>query len=74
MAFWICATCGVEHADRPAVCAICADERQWVPADGQSWTTLDALTAAGTRVDVHELEPDLLGLTTAPGVGIGQEA
>ncbi|WP_136518697.1 MBL fold metallo-hydrolase [Cellulomonas telluris] len=74
MTFWICATCGVEHADRPDVCAICADERQWVPADGQRWTTLDELAAPGTRVDVHELEPGLLGLTTAPAVGIGQEA
>ena len=39
MSFWICATCAVEHAERMDVCAICADERQWVPADGQHWTT-----------------------------------
>ena len=57
--FWICATCGVEHARRPEVCAICADERQWVPVDGQRWTTLDELAAAGTRLEIDELEPDL---------------
>lgn len=32
---WICATCAVEHAERVEVCAICDDERQWVPAAGQ---------------------------------------
>ncbi|WP_029288639.1 MBL fold metallo-hydrolase [Cellulomonas sp. HZM] len=72
--WWICATCGVEHGERVDVCAVCADERQWVPASGQSWTTLDELAAAGTHVDVRELEPDLFGLTTSPGVGIGQES
>ncbi|MCB7135537.1 hydrolase [Cellulosimicrobium marinum] len=73
-AWWICRTCAVEHAERPHVCAICADERQWVPATGQAWTTLDALAAAGERVVVAELEPDLLGLTSEPSVGIGQQA
>ena len=62
--FWICATCAVEHAERVEVCAICADERQWVPADGQHWTTLDDLAADGRRVEVTELEPDLFGITT----------
>jgi len=56
------------------VCAICADERQWVPATGQAWTTLDELAAAGERVVVEELEPDLFGLTSTPSVGIGQQA
>jgi hypothetical protein len=68
----ICATCGVEHSDPPpAVCAICADERQWVPADGQHWTTLAELSSRGhhTRVDV--LEPGLLSVTAEPKVGIG---
>ncbi|GGM10692.1 hydrolase [Promicromonospora citrea] len=71
MTFWICSTCGVEHETRPDVCAICADERQWVPADGQRWTTLDELAAQGQRIEVEELEPDLYGLSTVPDVGIG---
>src|SRR3712207_352884 len=74
MGFWICATCAVEHAERRAVCAICADERQYVPADGQRWTTPDELAAAGHRVEVAELEHDLYGLTVAPKAGIGQTA
>ena len=70
--FWICATCAVEHAERIEVCAICADERQWVPADGQHWTTLEELAADGRRVEVAELEPDLFGITTTEKTGIGQ--
>lgn len=69
---WICSTCAVEHSERPEVCAICADERQWVPKDGQHWTSLDELSAAGTSIDVRELEPDLYAVTSSPGVGIGQ--
>lgn len=71
--FWICETCAVEHAERPGVCAICADERQWTPAAGQRWTTLEQLAAAGHRVVVEELEPNLLGLEAIPKVGIGQQ-
>ncbi|HLU53982.1 MAG TPA: hydrolase [Pseudonocardia sp.] len=71
---YICSTCGVEHAEKVDVCAICADERQWVPADGQRWTTLEELAAAGHEVVVRELEPDLFGITVEPKVGIGQQA
>ena len=69
--FWICRTCAVEHAEQVPVCKICADERQWVPATGQAWTTLDELAAEGRKVDVVELEPDLVGLD-CHGVGISQ--
>jgi glyoxylase-like metal-dependent hydrolase (beta-lactamase superfamily II) len=71
---YICSTCAVEHAERVEVCAICADERQWVPAAGQQWTTLDELAAAGHGVVVRELEPDLFGITVEPKLGIGQQA
>jgi hypothetical protein len=70
----ICTTCGVEHAEAVEVCAICADERQWVPAEGQGWATLDELAVSGREVHVRELEPDLLGMTVEPKVGIGQQA
>lgn len=72
--FWICRTCAVEHAELVDVCAICADERQWVPAEGQQWTTLAELSDAGTRAALAELEPDLIALTTSPMTGIGQQA
>ncbi len=71
----ICRTCAVEYGEPlPEVCPICADERQWVPADGQLWTSLDELAAAGQRLSRKELEPHLLGLTTDPSVGIGQQS
>lgn len=74
MTWWICRTCAVESAERPDVCPVCADERQWVPVTGQEWTTLADLQAEGHGVAVRELEPDLFGLTVSPGVGIAQES
>ena len=70
---WVCETCGVEHAEAAGVCVICADERQWVPADGQTWATLEELTQAGRRVHMVEIESDLFGITVEPKVGIGQQ-
>ncbi len=70
---WVCETCGVEHAEAAEVCSICADERQWVPEDGQKWATLEELAEAGRRVRIEELEPDLFGITVDPKVGIGQQ-
>ena len=75
MTIWICAACAVEQADSekpPAVCAICSDERQYVPAAGQKWTTFDELDANGTTVVVDEVEPRLFGVVAEPIVGIGQ--
>jgi glyoxylase-like metal-dependent hydrolase (beta-lactamase superfamily II) len=77
MTLWICATCGVEHADSPeppAECAICSDERQWVPRTGQKWTTADELRADGIRVELHEVEPGMIAVTSDPEVGIGQQS
>lgn len=70
--FWLCRTCGVEHDATPEVCAICADERQWVPADGQRWATLDELAGEGVRSTVAVLEPGLIGIGSTPPLGIGQ--
>lgn len=77
MPTWICATCGNHHRAEsapPEVCGICADERQWVPAAGQRWTTLDELAAAGYRCEVREVEPGLLGVGVTPPFAIGQRA
>lgn len=70
----ICQTCAVEHDESATRCEICADERQWVPVEGQRWTTLAELTSAGRRMRVRELEPDLFGITVEPKVGIGQQS
>jgi hypothetical protein len=77
MTAWICATCGNQHADTarpPGACAICVDERQWVPPAGQRWTTLDELAAQGHRSDVRRVEPGLIGIGVNPPVAIGQRA
>ena len=73
---WMCATCAVETAagDPPERCEICEDDRQWVPADGQRWVTLDELWDAGQALVTHEVEPGLLGLTAEPRLGIGQQS
>jgi glyoxylase-like metal-dependent hydrolase (beta-lactamase superfamily II) len=70
--FWLCRTCGVEHHSTPDVCAICADERQWVPRGGQQWTTLEALAGAGMRSQITGIEDGLVGIGSAPALGIGQ--
>lgn len=69
----LCATCGVEAADPlPDVCPICEDERQFVPAGGQEWTTVRALAASGRSIAITEVEPGLHALRTEPRTGIGQ--
>jgi hypothetical protein len=69
-----CATCGAVYpaADAPpASCLICEDERQWVPEDGQQWTSLEELAADRTN-DVREEEPGLTGIGIEPEFAIGQ--
>ena len=72
----VCRTCAVQHppGPTPSTCAICSDERQWVPADGQHWTTLAQLRAEGHQIDIRDLEPGLTGVGVAPALGIGQRA
>ncbi|MFJ6535022.1 hydrolase [Paenarthrobacter sp. NPDC091711] len=71
----ICATCAVERDEPvPDLCPICADERQYVPEDGQQWLTLDELERAGQQTVMEENEPGLIGIRTEPKVGIGQTA
>ncbi|GGK66213.1 hydrolase [Ornithinimicrobium pekingense] len=55
-------------------CAICADERQYVPRDGQRWTTLGERAAEGCSVEVTQVEPDCFALHATPRVDIGQRA
>lgn len=69
-----CALCGVERdgSSLPDLCPVCADERQYPPADGvQRWVDPAAFTG---RIDVVEREPGLWGLNVSDGVGIGQQA
>ena len=57
----ICATCGVQYPAPRDDCPICLDERQYVGWDGQRWTTLAELAAAGHRGVIKEEGPGVLG-------------
>jgi glyoxylase-like metal-dependent hydrolase (beta-lactamase superfamily II) len=75
MANFLCMTCGTQHAESeapPERCLICADERQYVPAAGQRWTTLEAMRK--TLMATFRDEAGVLGIGTAPSFGIGQRA
>jgi len=72
----VCRTCAVQYPPGPVPpeCIICEDERQWVPADGQQWTTLADLAGEGHAIEVRDLEPGITGLGVAPSLAIGQRA
>jgi glyoxylase-like metal-dependent hydrolase (beta-lactamase superfamily II) len=73
---FICVTCGVQHdesARPPEHCVICEDERQYVPTQGQKWTTLTELQASHrNQLDVEG--PELISIVTEPKFAIGQRA
>jgi hypothetical protein len=76
MESFICVTCGTVYApsaSAPERCPICLDDRQYVGADGQRWTTMQELRT-GHRSRIEELEPGLHGIGTEPGFAIGQRA
>lgn len=73
---YICVTCGTQYPESeqpPAHCPICEDERQYVGANGQQWTTLDALREH-TEMVIEPLEANLHRLKPEPKIGIGQYA
>src|SRR5918996_4036919 len=75
MTHWICVTCGTQFADsdtQPAECAICTDPRQYVPEEGQRWTTLGELRA-GHRNEIRD-DGGLTGIGVEPWFAIGQRA
>ena len=76
MPSFICTTCGVGYAETEApreTCLICADERQYVNAKGQRWTTLEELQQHHFN-EIVELEPGLFGLGSKPQIAIGERA
>jgi hypothetical protein len=76
MQSYICATCGQAYAESdepPAECKICVDERQYVNAKGQQWTTLEELQKKH-KSDIRQLEPNLIGIGATPQIAIGQRA
>jgi glyoxylase-like metal-dependent hydrolase (beta-lactamase superfamily II) len=72
----ICVTCGTQFAPsavEPSKCPICLDERQYVGANGQQWTTMTEL-AREHRNRIEQLETGLHGIGTEPSFAIGQRA
>src|SRR3954464_13583909 len=76
MPAFICSACGTQYPPSdapPAQCPVCEDERQYIPPEGQSWTTLERL-----RISIHngfrQYEPGLIGIGTQPKFAIGQRA
>ncbi len=76
MPAFLCATCGVQHADSaapPARCIICEDPRQYVGAGGQRWMTHEALAVSHFNV-FRDIGHDMLGIGVVPGFAIAQRA
>lgn len=76
MAIFLCTACGTSYPEAhqpPERCPICEDERQFVPAAGQSWTSREAL-ANTHRNAWRRHEPGLLSMETVPAFAIGQRA
>ena len=73
---FICVECGTqfrESADPPPNCPICQDERQYVPAHGQRWTTLRDLLPH-FEVLIREADERLYRIYVRPKFAIGQQA
>jgi hypothetical protein len=76
MPLFICTACGTQYPDRapaPAHCAICEEERQYVPPRGQTWTTLDALRHSHTNT-FRQYDESIIGIGSTPAFAIGQRA
>ncbi|SRR5579871_1007211 len=76
MPAFICSTCGTQFPpseSAPATCPICTDERQFVPASGQSWTTLEGLRKTHSN-KIRRLAAGLTTIETTPAFGINQRA
>ena len=76
MPAFVCTACGTEFppaAAAPSACRICKDERQFVPASGQAWTTLEELARRHAN-SYRQHEPQLIEIRTTPHFAIGQRA
>jgi glyoxylase-like metal-dependent hydrolase (beta-lactamase superfamily II) len=76
MEYPICITCGTQYGtpgDPPSSCTICEDDRQYVNANGQQWTTLGEMQQHYTNT-VTEITSGLTAIRTTPNFAIGQQA
>src|SRR5262245_12953800 len=73
---FICTACGTQYSPSdgaPPSCAICEDERQFVPPGGQGLTTSERL--AGVHFNSYrQYEPGVIGIGSTPSFAIGQRS
>ena len=72
----LCKACGTSYEktdSHPQHCAICNDERQYVPATGQKWIDFSALCASHTN-KWQQHNGVLLSIRTVPDFAINQRA
>jgi len=72
----ICVACGTQYPpakDPPESCCICLDERQFVPPEGQQWTTQGAMRLKYRNKFTQE-EEGVYSIKTVPKFAIGQRA
>src|SRR5215475_229743 len=76
MPAFICTACGTQYPESaapPKACTICAEERQYVPTTGQSWTTPESLAVRHFN-SFRQHADGLIGIGTQPAFAIGQRA
>lgn len=71
----ICHTCGTWYPmnNHPDTCVICSDERQYVPEEGQIWTTPGHLHRKHS-LKLHKIKDHLYEFEINPMFAIGQRA
>lgn len=73
---FLCVTCGTQFTKSeapPQRCPICDDDRQYVNAAGQQWTTL--AEEQGRHANTFsEIAPGITTISTEPKLGIGERA
>jgi hypothetical protein len=69
----VCSTCGTAYPalSAPETCIACLDERQWVPQEGQLWTTTADLHRKYS-IKLNKLKDRLYELEINPMFAIGQ--
>jgi glyoxylase-like metal-dependent hydrolase (beta-lactamase superfamily II) len=73
---YLCKKCGTQYPPRenpPVQCLICSDDRQYIPPEGQQWTTLEEIQRHHANL-FEEIEPGVTRIVTKPSFGIGQQA
>lgn len=71
----LCTACGTQFPEsyQKDLCAICTEERQYIPATGQSWTTHENLLKTH-KIRIVKINENLYEIVITPKFAIGQRA